>query len=241
MIADSVAFLTGAGPAGDGRHRALLRRLQAQPRVQPAGARGRRRQGCVARRAVRHQRRLAAARGRAASSPTCTATSATTSSSASTATTTPGCAVANSMAAVRAGARHVQGTLNGLGERTGNCNLTTVIPNLQLKLGMPLPARGPPRAAHRGQQPRGRGAQPAAQPAGAVRRLVGVRPQGRPARDARSSGRRTPTSTSTPSSSATARASSCQRDGGPGDDPDEGRRARPRRWTARPSTRSSTT
>ncbi|MEP7204529.1 MAG: citramalate synthase, partial [Ilumatobacteraceae bacterium] len=47
-----------------------------------------------------------------------------------------GCAVANSMGAVRAGARHVQGTLNGLGERTGNCNLTTVIPNLQLKLGM---------------------------------------------------------------------------------------------------------
>jgi 2-isopropylmalate synthase len=47
-----------------------------------------------------------------------------------------GCAVANSMAAVLSGAGHVQGTLNGLGERTGNCNLTTVIPNLQLKLGM---------------------------------------------------------------------------------------------------------
>ena len=46
-----------------------------------------------------------------------------------------GCAVANSMAAVLAGGRHVQGTLNGLGERTGNCNLTTVIPNLQVKLG----------------------------------------------------------------------------------------------------------
>lgn len=46
-----------------------------------------------------------------------------------------GCAVANSMAAVTSGARHVQGTLNGLGERTGNTNLTTVIPNLQLKLG----------------------------------------------------------------------------------------------------------
>ena len=46
-----------------------------------------------------------------------------------------GCAVANSMAAVLAGGRHVQGTLNGLGERTGNCNLTTVIPNLQIKLG----------------------------------------------------------------------------------------------------------
>ncbi len=47
-----------------------------------------------------------------------------------------GCAVANSMAAVRSGARHIQGTLNGLGERTGNCNLTTVIPNLQMKLGV---------------------------------------------------------------------------------------------------------
>ena len=46
-----------------------------------------------------------------------------------------GCAVANSMAAVEAGAGHVQGTLNGLGERTGNTNLTTVIPNLQLKRG----------------------------------------------------------------------------------------------------------
>ncbi len=44
-----------------------------------------------------------------------------------------GCAVANSMAAVRGGARHVQGTLNGLGERTGNANLTSIIPNLQLK------------------------------------------------------------------------------------------------------------
>jgi 2-isopropylmalate synthase len=46
-----------------------------------------------------------------------------------------GCAVANSMAAVLAGGRHVQGTLNGLGERTGNCNLTTIIPNLQVKQG----------------------------------------------------------------------------------------------------------
>jgi 2-isopropylmalate synthase len=46
-----------------------------------------------------------------------------------------GCAVANSMAAVRAGAGHVQGTLNGLGERTGNTNLSTVIANLELKQG----------------------------------------------------------------------------------------------------------
>ena len=47
-----------------------------------------------------------------------------------------GCAVANALAAVRAGARQVQGTINGIGERTGNCNLTTVIPNLTLKMGI---------------------------------------------------------------------------------------------------------
>ncbi|WP_078556717.1 citramalate synthase [Bacillus alkalicellulosilyticus] len=44
-------------------------------------------------------------------------------------------AVANSIAAVQAGARHVQGTMNGYGERCGNANLISVIPNLQLKLG----------------------------------------------------------------------------------------------------------
>ncbi len=47
-----------------------------------------------------------------------------------------GCGVANALAGVRGGARHVQGTLNGVGERTGNCNLSTIIPNLQLKMGV---------------------------------------------------------------------------------------------------------
>lgn len=42
-------------------------------------------------------------------------------------------AVANSLAAVRAGARHIQGTLNGIGERCGNANLTSLIPTLLLK------------------------------------------------------------------------------------------------------------
>ncbi|TWE07861.1 citramalate synthase [Rudaeicoccus suwonensis] len=46
-----------------------------------------------------------------------------------------GCAVANSLAAVEAGASHVQGTINGYGERTGNADLVTVVSNLQLKLG----------------------------------------------------------------------------------------------------------
>jgi len=44
-------------------------------------------------------------------------------------------AVANSIAAVRAGARQVQGTINGLGERCGNANLISIIGDLQLKLG----------------------------------------------------------------------------------------------------------
>ncbi len=45
-----------------------------------------------------------------------------------------GCAVANTLAAVEAGATHVQGTLNGYGERTGNADLVSVVANLQLKL-----------------------------------------------------------------------------------------------------------
>ena len=44
-------------------------------------------------------------------------------------------AVANSIIAVQAGAVHIQGTMNGFGERCGNCNLISVIPNLQLKAG----------------------------------------------------------------------------------------------------------
>jgi 2-isopropylmalate synthase len=44
-------------------------------------------------------------------------------------------AVANALAAVAAGARQVQGTVNGYGERVGNANLCTVIPDLVLKLG----------------------------------------------------------------------------------------------------------
>lgn len=46
------------------------------------------------------------------------------------------CAVANSVVAVVNGASHVQGTMNGLGERCGNANICSVIPDLQIKLGM---------------------------------------------------------------------------------------------------------
>jgi 2-isopropylmalate synthase len=47
-----------------------------------------------------------------------------------------GCAVANTLTAVECGATQVQGTINGIGERTGNANLVTVIADLQLKMGI---------------------------------------------------------------------------------------------------------
>lgn len=50
-------------------------------------------------------------------------------------------AVANTLAAVSAGAIHVQGTINGYGERCGNVNLCSVIPNLELKLGIEVIGR----------------------------------------------------------------------------------------------------
>jgi 2-isopropylmalate synthase len=49
-----------------------------------------------------------------------------------------GCAVANTLTAVESGATQVQGTINGIGERTGNANLVTIIADLQLKMGFPL-------------------------------------------------------------------------------------------------------
>lgn len=49
-----------------------------------------------------------------------------------------GVGVANALAAVRAGANQVQGTINGYGERVGNCNLITIMPTLQLKMGIDL-------------------------------------------------------------------------------------------------------
>ncbi|MCW3026777.1 MAG: 2-isopropylmalate synthase/homocitrate synthase family protein, partial [Solirubrobacterales bacterium] len=49
-----------------------------------------------------------------------------------------GCAVANTLTAVESGATQVQGTINGIGERTGNANLVTIIADLQLKMGYQL-------------------------------------------------------------------------------------------------------
>ncbi len=49
-----------------------------------------------------------------------------------------GCAVANSLMAIRAGCTHVQGTINGYGERVGNANLITIMADLQLKMDLPV-------------------------------------------------------------------------------------------------------
>ena len=171
------------GPAGDARRRALLRRLQANPefalRVLEAAVV----QGRQPPRAVRHQRRLAAVRGRARSSATSSTTSATTSSSASTCHDDTGCAVANSIAA-RAGRRPPRAGHASTGSASAPATATCrpIIPNLTLKMGIAHAARGAPRAAHAGQPPHRRAGEPAAEPAGALRRVVGVRPQGRAAR-----------------------------------------------------------
>jgi 2-isopropylmalate synthase len=60
-----------------------------------------------------------------------------------------GCAVANTLAAVDAGAMHVQGTVNGYGERTGNAELLSIVANLELKYGWPLLPAGSLREATR--------------------------------------------------------------------------------------------
>ncbi len=93
-------------------------------------------------------------------------------------------AVANSFAAVRAGARQIQGTLNGLGERCGNANLVSIIPTLKLKpefaesirdrrLGRQAEKPAPRLARAR------RAAQPFAEPPRALRRRKRLRHQGR--------------------------------------------------------------
>ena len=93
-----------------------------------------------------------------------------------------GCAVANSLVAVEAGARLVQGTMNGYGERCGNANLISIIPALELKLGMESIGRDAPSAAHGDRSPGRRALQRHAEPEPALRGRQRVRPQGRHAR-----------------------------------------------------------
>ena len=136
-----------------------------------------------------------------------------------------GCAVANSLAAIEAGASHVQGCINGYGERTGNADLVTVVANLELKLdrsGAPArPARGvdPDRARRR------RGHQRAAGLPAALRRRLGVRPQGRAARQ-RDQGRPRPLPAHRPGAGRQRHAAARLRHGRPRLDRAQGPRAR---------------
>ena len=116
-------------------------------------------------------------------------------------------AVANSLAAVRAGARQIQGTLNGLGERCGNANLCSLIPTLRLKnefsdafeIGVSAGQDGDP---DEGVADARRHAQPRAEPPCALRRRKRVRHQDRHSRLRRAQGSRTLTNTSCPRRSA---------------------------------------
>ena len=93
-----------------------------------------------------------------------------------------GCAVANTIAAVEAGATHVQGTANGYGERTGNADIFSVVANLELKLGMPVLPPGSLTDTVRVSHAIAEIANLATRHPPAVRRTVVVRPQGRTAR-----------------------------------------------------------
>ena len=94
-----------------------------------------------------------------------------------------GLAVANSMAAVAQGVRHVQGTINGYGERCGNANLVTIWANLAVKAGLEtVPSGRRPPGPQRAVPIRGRGGQHRPRCARAVRGRQRLRAQGRRAR-----------------------------------------------------------
>ena len=123
------------GQAGDLRRRALLRRLARRPRATRSTA-------CAPRpppgpRTSRSATPTApASRARSPRRPRPSSPSSATASQVGIHTHNDAeCGVANSLAAVEAGARMVQGTVNGYGERCGNANLISILPALQLKLG----------------------------------------------------------------------------------------------------------
>ena len=171
------------GHAGAVRRRALLRRLQAQPRVRVARARS---GGRPMVRATSCCATPTAARCRTRSRRPSREVVRYFGGDVKVAVhlhDDAGTGVANALAGVRGGATQVQGTINGYGERTGNCNLTTIIPNLTLKMGYETIPRRSARAAHAGRASHRRTREHAAQPAGRVRGSFRVRAQGRAAHE----------------------------------------------------------
>ena len=190
MITDSVAFCRGARQARRLRRRALLRRLARRLAATRSSACGRRSRPAprtspsatptapACRRQVAEATAAVVADARAIGSRSGIHTHNDAE-----------CGVANSLAAVEAGARLVQGTMNGYGERCGNANLVSILPALQLKLGYECVPAGAAAAADRDRALRRRALQPDARPRPALRRAQRVRPQGRHARRRRA-GRR---------------------------------------------------
>ena len=134
MIEESVAYLIAQGKRViyDAEH--FFDGYKADPAYALETLRAAERGGAETHRAVRHQRRHHAlgsqrihprGRGRPSRSPLGIHTH-----------NDGECAVANSLAAVREGAVQVQGTINGIGERCGNANLCSIIPDLELKMGL---------------------------------------------------------------------------------------------------------
>ena len=138
MIGDTVRFLKDHGKfvIYDAEH--CFDGYKDDPEYALATLAGGGKGGRGFRRAVRHQRRLSAGRNRRASR-TLRVGKLNVQIGIHTHDDI-GLGVANALAALEAGATHVQGTINGYGERTGNCNLTSVIPMLAFKLKKTLRA-----------------------------------------------------------------------------------------------------
>ena len=172
MVADSVEFLHGRRAATcSSTPSTSSTATGATPSSALRVLEGAAQAGATPARAVRHQRRHAArTRSSGSSREVVDLLRRTTSASRVHLHDDAGTGVANALAGVRGGAIQVQGTINGYGERTGNCNLTTIIPNLTLKMGIETIPRRPARAAHAGRAPRRRAGEHGAQPAGGLRR-----------------------------------------------------------------------
>ena len=89
-----------------------------------------------------------------------------------------GCAVASSLAAVGAGVRQLQGCVNGYGERTGNADLCTIIPDLALKMGIPVVTDEQLGALSSDLPPYRRDSQHRPRPAPAICGCISFHPQG---------------------------------------------------------------
>ena len=187
MIADTVRLPQAARQVRGLRRRARLRRLQGRSAsTRCATWQAAERGGADIVVALRHQRRLAAGRDRRDHPRR--ARRASTAGIGIHTHDDIGLGVANALAAVDAGATHVQGTINGYGERTGNCNLTSVMPILQFKLKKRVGAGRVAGAAEGAVAVRRRDGEHPAQPAAAVGRRGGLLAQGRHARERRAEG-----------------------------------------------------